>query len=119
MPLKEIRVAGPERTYEDTQKFSRGKWAGMLGVKKHVFERAIRKVYLEHETSRVRGQGSMLSKVIPVSEFPRIVRGFKQLRTTSENGDNSTHPWTKGIDLSQDFKVIPPSGATLIYEYEK
>mgnify|MGYP001581098277 FL=1 len=119
MPLKEIRVTGPERTYEDTQKFSRGKWAGMFGVKKHTFERAIRKVYLEYETSGDRRQGLMFSKVIPVSEFPRIVRGFRQLRTTSENGDNFTHPWAKGIDLSQGFEVTPPSGAKLIYEYEK
>lgn len=52
-----------------------------------------------------------------MEDFPKIVSAMGQLRMGGY-GDFHYHPWAR-VDTTRDFEITVPSGATLVYKYEK
>lgn len=57
----------------------------------------------------------ILPKALEPAKFPRVMKGFRNMRNGKYAERIPVHDWAQIEDMSTDFKVHPPSGATLIY----
>lgn len=116
MSLKEIRN-GEENVYADEEKLTLSKWGKILWITPDAISRAAKRARIELEVRAPISPNGPASKLIPVSKFPRIIKGLQQARTAYHKGRPS-HKWTQGVDVYNDFEVRPPSEATLIFSHD-
>lgn len=114
MTLIERRAGEEDKVYQDSDWLPRARWNKLIGVS--VISG------ISHGGARVkkgppRHKYQQEQVLIPVEDFPKIVSAMGQLRMGGY-GDFHYHPWAR-VDTTRDFEITVPSGATLVYKYEK
>lgn len=122
MTLIERRVGQEDMAYQDSEWLSRYQWEKMLGIANSTIESAVTKSGAKRKDGPPPHRFESVRRLICVDDFPRIIRALgRSRRRGGYPGVYSSplyHPWADVV-TSRDFEVTTPTGATLIYRYEK
>ena len=118
MTLKEIRPDS-EAVYQDEERLSKSKWVRILGCSSFTFDRAVARAKIAYEIGEPTLKNGAVYKLIPVSEFPRIIEGFKSMKNSHDVRNAPSHPWTSNVNTRSDFGITAPSGSRLQYSYDQ
>lgn len=114
----EVIKDGKNNIYPDEAKLPLNQWREMLSLAPSTIADALYRQRLHPEEGPPRHLGEPNQKLIPIEQFPDIIRGLAMAKVQRLDGTGDyLHPWTTGVDSTQDFQVVNHKGTTLAYTY--
>lgn len=112
MPLIEVKGKIQEQ-YSDSEVYPHSWWSQKMGIHPDSIQKACKLGQLNYQTVNKH-------VMIPIAEFPKLIRGLSQLTIKDSGRFHSPIPifphWQR-IDIGGDFEIKAPTGGRLIWRY--